>query len=71
MATCSSCGCEFNVSDARRMIGRRYGAGSYNDEYPDGDVCGDCALEYLGAAWATGEEVLNLARMCGWDDDDD
>jgi len=71
MRICSNCGCEFDVSDARRMIGRRYGAGLYNDEYPDGDVCGRCASEEIGDAWNAGAEVLELARMCGWDDDDD
>lgn len=70
MAICSRCGCEFEVSDARRSIGRSYGAGTYNDYYPDCDVCTDCAAEEISADYAAGEEAINLARMCGWDDED-
>ena len=43
MAKCVRCGCEFDVSSARRSIGRSYGAGTYDDYYPDGDVCASCA----------------------------
>ena len=68
MAICCRCGCEFDVSEARRIIGRRYGAGVYNEYYPNGDVCEHCALPELGAAWATGEEVINLMGP-SWDDD--
>ena len=70
MHFCSRCGCTFNLSDAKRVIGRRFGAGTYDDFYSD-DVCEDCALEELSCAYNVGEDVLNDARSCGWDDDDD
>lgn len=66
MATCVYCGSDFNVSSARRSIARSYGAGTYDDYYPDGDVCDDCARSTISADCATGAEVLDL---CGyWDD---
>lgn len=70
MPICSMCGREFDLSDARRIIGRRYGAGEYNDNYPDGDVCEDCAIEELGTAYNAGAEVLYYARKSGWDNED-
>ncbi|GLG90758.1 hypothetical protein [Sellimonas catena] len=39
MPICKFCGEEFELSDARRRIGRSYGAGIYNEYYPNGDVC--------------------------------
>lgn len=68
MATCRYCGCEFDVSYARRVMGRWYGAGAYNDYYPDGDVCDKCAAEDISADYATGEEIMELMRR-PWDDD--
>lgn len=57
MKECKYCGKEFDVTYARRLLGRRYGAGAYNDEYPDADVCENCATEYIGGAYATGLEI--------------
>lgn len=70
MATCSRCGCEFDLSFAKRSIGQRYGAGTYDNYYPDEEVCDSCAIEQIGTDFAAGEETLRLARMCGWDDED-
>ena len=67
MAICSCCGCEFDVSTARRVIGAYYGAGVYNSYYPDGDVCEDCATEEISADYATGEELKELMGS-SWDD---
>lgn len=67
MSECVICGCEFDVSTARRVIGCRYGAGTYNDYYPDADVCEDCADEQVGADYATGEELKELMGS-SWDD---
>ena len=67
MSKCVICGCEFDVSTARRVIGRSYGAGTYNDYYPDGDVCVDCAVEQVSADYATGEELKELMGS-SWDD---
>ena len=67
MATCVRCGCEFNVSSARRSIGRRFYAGAYDDNFPDEDVCTDCATEELDGAVSTWNEMRNLPG--DWDDD--
>lgn len=68
MATCSRCSCEFDVSTARRVIGARFGAGIYNDYYPDGDVCVDCATEEIGADYATGQDIKELMGSSWYDD---
>lgn len=68
MAICSICGREFNVSTARRVIGRSYGAGTYNDYYPNGDVCEYCATEEVSADYATGGELKELMGDSWWDD---
>lgn len=68
MAKCSYCGAEFDPSDARRIIGRRFGAGTYNEYYPDADVCEDCAYSEVGADWATGEELKSLMGDQWYDD---
>lgn len=65
MAICAWCGNEFDVSTARRRVGRRFGAGTYDDGFPNGDVCGDCALSELGGAYAIGAEIM---EDMDWDD---
>ena len=60
MERCSRCGEYFDLSYVKRFIGRNYGAGSYDDYYPDGDVCLDCAIEEVSADWATGAEIMEL-----------
>lgn len=67
--TCACCGREFDLSEARMYIGRRFGAGTYNDQYPDGDVCEDCALADLGAAMATFNEMAEMNPHLLDDDD--
>ena len=62
------CGCEFDVSEARRSIGQKYGAGVYNDYYPDGDVCRECAIEEISCDYATGAEIMELMGT-SWEDD--
>ena len=68
MAICSICGREFDVSTARRSIGRSYGAGTYNDYYPNGDVCEYCATEEVSADYAAGGELKELMGDSWWDD---
>lgn len=65
MAICSRCGKEFNLSTARRMIGRIYGAGMYDDTFEDGDVCGDCADIEIGS------DIAEYEDMRPWIDSDD
>lgn len=66
MTICAWCGKEFDVTSARRRVGRQYGAGAYDDSFPDGNVCDDCALTEIGGAVAIGEEIM---EDMGWDDD--
>lgn len=68
MAKCAMCGREFDVSHARRSIGQMYGAGSYNEYYPNGDVCEYCAIEEISADYNEGAETIKLMGT-GWDDD--
>lgn len=68
MEKCIRCGREFNISYARRSIGQNYGAGSYNDYYPDGNVCEYCATEEISADYGTGADTKELMGT-GWDND--
>ena len=68
MAVCKFCGKDFDLGDVRRSVGRRYGAGVYNDYYPEGDVCEDCAVEEISCDYATGLEIKDLMGS-SWDDD--
>lgn len=68
MAICKYCGAEFDVSTARRSIGRSCGAGLYDEYYPDGDVCQFCAVTEIGGDIAAGDELIELMGT-GWDDD--
>lgn len=68
MPICSRCGTDFSLSTARRSIGQSYGAGTYNDYYPEGDVCENCALEQISADDAAGAELKELMGSA-WDDD--
>ena len=60
MKRCCRCGKMFDLTYTKRSIGQSYGAGSYDDYYPCGDVCLECAVEEIGADWATGGEILDL-----------
>lgn len=64
---CSCCGKTFDLTSARRKIGRYYGAGTYNDYYPNGDICTDCAIAEISCDVATGEEIAELMGD-SWDD---
>ena len=67
MAKCVRCGIEFDVSYARRIIGHSYGVGAYNEYYPEGDVCEDCAIEEISADYNAGAAIIELMGT-GWDD---
>lgn len=66
MAKCVRCGCDFDLSSARRSIGRSYGAGTYDEYYPNGDVCVSCATMQISGDVGVGEEISEL--MGDWDD---
>jgi len=60
MPTCKYCGEEFNLSTARRSIGQRFWAGAYDDCFPDGDVCEDCARQEIDENMSAGADVMEL-----------
>ena len=49
MAVCIECGKEFDVAAVRRKLSREYYKGVYDDQYPDANVCYDCALPDISA----------------------
>lgn len=67
MAVCKRCGCEFDLTYAKRSIGQQYGAGTYDDYYPEGGVCNRCAGMQISADVGAGEELPELMGS-GWDD---
>ena len=68
MAVCWMCGHEFDVTEARRAYNRKYGAGAYDDEYWNLNVCKDCALQEAAEGLAAFESLRELMGT-GWDDD--
>lgn len=68
MQVCSRCGAEFDLTRAKRRIGRLYGAGIYDDYYENGDICDNCAIEEISADYAEGEEIIKNMGS-GWDND--
>ncbi len=68
MPKCSRCGNDFDLTYARRSMSRNFYAGVYNDYYPDGDVCEECALEEISADYNAGAELKELMGP-SWDDD--
>ena len=66
MAICSECGCSFDVDDARSTIDDRFWDGCYDYNYPNEDVCVDCATDDIGSAMGTWEEMKTLPG--DWDD---
>lgn len=54
MAVCIECGKEFDVAAVRRKLSREYYKGVYDDQYPDANVCYDCALPDISASWGGG-----------------
>lgn len=61
MAICNYCGCEFNLTHAKRVIGRKFGKGIYDLNFPDGDVCEDCASVEVGTYFDAGAEILEYS----------
>lgn len=68
MPICSWCGKEFDLERARRSIGRSYGAGYYDDSFPQGDACPDCARTEINNWIAAGNEIMELNGE-EWEDD--
>ena len=67
MAICSYCGKRFNVESTRRYIDRKFGEDTYDDAFPNNDVCGDCARDETSSDIETGNDTLRLNG--NWYDD--
>lgn len=67
-AVCTKCGREFYVLEAKKIIEGRYGIGTYNNWYPDHDICSDCARSLTRSDLEDGSEIAVI--MSGaWEDD--
>lgn len=60
MAICSYCGERFNVESTRRYIDRKFGEDTYDDAFPNNDVCGDCARDEISSDIESGNDTLRL-----------
>ena len=60
MAKCVYCGKEFDVTHARKVLGRKFGAGTYDEYCPEADQCEDCLWSEVSADYNTGAEVIRL-----------
>ena len=68
MPICIQCGREFDLEHARRSIGAKWGAGSYDEESPDGELCEVCVDEIIGEGMAAGAEIMDLNQRDWWSD---
>lgn len=66
MRICSRCGNEFDLFNAKRILGREYGAGVYDRYYDNGDICESCARMEISADAGAGEEDIENMGF-GWD----
>lgn len=68
MAVCERCGVEFKLSNAKKSIGKKYGAGAYDEFIEPWVLCADCASDEIGTYDAYGEELMELMGD-SWDED--
>ena len=57
MAICERCGCEFDIDEAKDEVDEDYGVGVYDSYYGVEYVCRDCAVQQIGADYATADEI--------------
>ena len=48
---CAKCGEDFYLRDTKNTIGRRFYISTYDEFYPEGNVCQNCATEEIGEIW--------------------
>lgn len=68
MKKCIRCGIDFDLTRAKRQIDRIYGTAIYNDYFPNGDVCHDCAITQISADYESGVEIIEDMGT-GWDNE--
>ena len=44
MRKCALCGKKFDPEDAEQTVDNEFEEGLYDDQFPDHDVCEDCAI---------------------------
>lgn len=74
MAKCSCCGKSFKISDARAIYNDEFEEEgiTYDEEFPDHDMCGICAMNTTGTYMSVGEKVLyELETGKQWEDRDE
>lgn len=71
MPTCPLCGKDFDLSTAKRSMGAKYGAGTYDDyaKFYSSPVCSDCLSIPVENDIATGKEIEELMYGHDWDPD--
>jgi len=52
---------------ARRSVGQRYGAGTYDKEYQDGDICDMSVREEMGTNYSAEAYIMSLMSGYQWD----
>lgn len=67
METCAWCGCEFNLSSAKRSINRKYGSETYEDTCIGKTLCKKCVETEVSGNITIGSEVSELMDD-SWDD---
>lgn len=60
MPVCSYCGDRFNLRNTRDVIDDEFGDGVYDDAFPDGDACEDCARDQISSDIDSGDDSLRL-----------
>lgn len=67
MEKCAWCGCEFDVSSAKRSINRKYGVSTYEDICMGQYLCRNCVETEVSGAIGVGAEIEEYMDN-DWDD---
>lgn len=60
MARCIECGCEFDVDEAREYYNWKFNDKvDYDEQYPECDMCGYCAVSESTWYMRMGEGMIN------------
>ncbi|MFJ1731121.1 hypothetical protein [Streptomyces sp. NPDC088254] len=70
MENCGECDKEFDISDAREEYNAEFGGEvDYDDQYPEGGMCGSCAAAQSSSYEAHGTAILMMNGEVDYDDD--
>ena len=68
MAKCAWCGKKFNVSDTREEYDNYFEGLEYDDDYPDNNICLQCASTETSGNIGIGEEIMEDMGSHNWND---